>query len=227
MARLWRVIRGTIWTIVWIAMFISYLLVQQAVLTLGARKPVDNMVTVLPTYIVLYGVLILILVWLHARASQTSMRALMRTTFSHFDRREVKLIVLGFGLFLIFQFGFDFLVSANLIPLPSNIQESQQAAALSPVTEYLTSAFAAPIVEELLFRGILMNLWNYSKSTKRRWIVIIIVAAIFGVVHTRDLIAWLMYTFAGLVLGYVYTVTGKLRDSILVHMFNNAILTLI
>jgi len=227
MKRLWRVIRGTLWTIVWLVMFIAYLLVQRAVLTIGARQPVDNMIIVLPTYLVIYGVLVLVLLWLHALASHTTMRLLMCTTFSHFDRRELKLICLGIGLFLLFRLIFDVLITTRVIPLPSNVQENQQESVLSPVTNYLTSGFAAPVVEELLFRGILMNLWNYSKSSKRRWLVIIIVSAIFGVVHTRDLIAWLIYSFAGLILGYVYTATGKLRDSILLHFINNAVLSLI
>lgn len=222
-----RLLRGTLWTVVWIAMLVLYQVVQSVVLGIGAHKPIDNMLLVLPAYVVLYGVLIIALVWLHGRASHMTVRELLRTTFSRFDRREVKLMVIGIGLFLIFQLGFDCLVATKIIALPGNQERLNQSAALSPVTAYLTSAFAAPVIEELLFRGLLMNLWHYSKSTTRRWIVLLVVAALFGAAHSIALIPWLLYTFAGAVLGYVYTATGKLRDSIVVHMFNNAIWSLI
>gem|GEM_PF-3303180 len=225
MSKLPSFLRGIVWTVVWIVMIILYGLVQQAVLTIGAHKPIDNMIIVLPAFVVLYGVLTLVLLWLDAVASHDSVRQLLRTTFSGFDRHELKLIGLGMVLFLIFQLGFDWLVASKMMPLPDNQQALQREAALSPVTAYLSTAIGAPVVEELLFRGILMNLWHYSKSQKRRWIVIMIVAVIFGAAHSLSLIAWLMYSFAGVVLGYVYTATGKLRDSMLLHIFNNGILT--
>jgi membrane protease YdiL (CAAX protease family) len=79
-------------------------------------------------------------------------------------------------------------------------------------------AVIAPLVEELLFRGLL------QKSLSHRlpiWAAIAISALIFGVMH-MDLYAMPPLILMGAIFGVIYHLTGSLRVTILLHMVNNA-----
>jgi len=88
----------------------------------------------------------------------------------------------------------------------------------SPVSLVLMTVILAPILEEILFRGIIMKgmIHNQVKPAT----AIIISAFIFGAVHFNP------WQFAGafllgLVLGLVYYKTKSLLMSIMLHAFNN------
>jgi uncharacterized protein len=77
---------------------------------------------------------------------------------------------------------------------------------------------AAPLVEELLFRGFLQRaLTNYLPA----WAAIVISSLPFALVHGQP------YAIPGLMslsiaFGYLYHRTGSLRHNIILHMANNA-----
>lgn len=79
-------------------------------------------------------------------------------------------------------------------------------------------AIAAPVVEELLFRGFLQNaLTKYVPV----WGAIILSSFLFALVHLQ------LYAIPGLMslslaFGYLYHRTGSLRTNIILHMANNA-----
>ncbi len=128
--------------------------------------------------------------------------------------------LLGIGLSGIFQ-GAVMLLS---FVLPSEIVESQNAHSSSILSGGIALAviytvFIAPLCEELVFRGLIIS--SLEGATKK-WLAVIISAALFSVVHLPSLIA-LGYTFLlGLVLGFVYTKTRSLIPCILLHMTFNA-----
>ena len=78
-------------------------------------------------------------------------------------------------------------------------------------------AIAAPVVEELLFRGLLQNaLAKYVPI----WGAIILSSFLFALVHLQP------YAIPGLMslsiaFGYLYHRTGSLRTNIILHMANN------
>jgi membrane protease YdiL (CAAX protease family) len=89
----------------------------------------------------------------------------------------------------------------------------------------LTAAFAvlavvvAPFVEELTFRGFLFN-------TIRRYAPVWAAAAISGIVFGLShgsLTAFVPLAGSGIVLAYVYELTGSLPASMLTHALFNAI----
>jgi uncharacterized protein len=88
---------------------------------------------------------------------------------------------------------------------------------------FFAIAIAAPLVEELLFRGLLQN------SLARHmpiWGAIILSSLCFAAVHLQP------YAIPGLMslsiaFGYLYHRTGSLRMNILLHMANNAFALLI
>ena len=85
----------------------------------------------------------------------------------------------------------------------------------------------APFVEELMFRGIIMNYFVYGFP---KWVKIIISGVAFGMFHVVgqpfQFFALLQYSFMGCVLAYAYTSNNRLQSSIMVHIGNNLIASL-
>lgn len=88
---------------------------------------------------------------------------------------------------------------------------------MPPVLLFALSVVAAPIVEEVVFRGfIVKQAFHYS------YLGVIVSSALFGAVHVpTDLGSWILYGGMGLVLALVYQKTKKLEYSIAVHALNN------
>ena len=83
----------------------------------------------------------------------------------------------------------------------------------------LTTVVVAPILEEILFRGIL------QESLTRKygpWRGILIASAIFGIVHGIPQQA-LNAFFVGAMIGFIYYKTQSLIPCILIHALNNAV----
>ena len=76
----------------------------------------------------------------------------------------------------------------------------------------------APLLEEILFRGLLQN--SLSKQLPA-WAAIALSAVIFGAMH-MDYYAMPPLVLMGAIFGVIYHLTGSLRITILLHMINNA-----
>ena len=81
---------------------------------------------------------------------------------------------------------------------------------------FVLTVILAPFFEELLFRKLLIDRMNvYGQGT-----AIVTTALMFGLFHGN--LSQFFYAMAlGLVFGYVYTKTGKMRYSVLMHMIIN------
>lgn len=86
---------------------------------------------------------------------------------------------------------------------------------------FISTAIIPALVEEFLFRGVILkNLLPYGKT-----VAIVISALLFSLMHTNFF--QFFYTFiAGLVLGYVFLRTGSIWCSVLIHFINNFIAVL-
>jgi len=83
---------------------------------------------------------------------------------------------------------------------------------------FFAIAVAAPIVEELLFRGLLQNALARFIPI---WAAILLASFVFAAVHGQP------YAIPGLMslsiaFGYLYHRTGSLRTNIILHMLNNS-----
>lgn len=89
-----------------------------------------------------------------------------------------------------------------------------------PFTMFLMVSFFAPIIEEILFRGIIQK-GMINNGVKPRN-AILIAALVFGLVHFNP---WQFVGafLLGIVLGVVYFKTKSLLMSIFLHFFNNTI----
>ena len=80
-------------------------------------------------------------------------------------------------------------------------------------------AISAPILEEILFRGIILDgfLKNYSPTKAIIWSAII-----FGLVHMNPY-QFIAATLIGILMGWIYWRTGSLWLCILIHFLNNSL----
>jgi hypothetical protein len=77
---------------------------------------------------------------------------------------------------------------------------------------------AAPVVEELMYRGLLQQGLANSLGATRAWLI---AAVVFGAVHLQPVEFPGLFAFA-LLLGYIYRRTGRLGMCITTHMAFNA-----
>lgn len=119
---------------------------------------------------------------------------------------------------------FNFLYAQYAIPgigMQDEMKKILAEIARTPINMaamFVAIAIAAPIVEELLFRGFLQNaLTKYVPV----WGAILLSSFLFSLVHLQP------YAIPGLMslsiaFGYLYHRTGSLRTNILLHMANNS-----
>lgn len=87
-------------------------------------------------------------------------------------------------------------------------------------TGFLAVGVLAPIAEEMVFRGAIQRRLMEMVGTGRQWLVIVVVAAMFGVVHmnmAQGINAFVM----GVLLGWMYARTRSLVPGIVFHVANN------
>lgn len=83
----------------------------------------------------------------------------------------------------------------------------------------------APVAEELVFRGVLMNVLF---SRDRFWLKVVVSGLVFSSAHaSTNPVSFLIYAYLGGVLAFVYRKSGKLRNSILLHGLNNVVSMLV
>lgn len=120
---------------------------------------------------------------------------------------------------------FSFSVSSNLfqemVPVPEALTSSMEMNITSnPVSTFLTVLLIAPIVEETVFRGLIMTKLRQSLSVPCS---IVISALLFGVIHIMagGFITVLHAFLGGLIFGMTYEKTKSLIPAIVAHIFGN------
>ena len=107
----------------------------------------------------------------------------------------------------------------NLIPMPEAFKQIfLELAKLNGWAAFATIAIAAPLLEELIFRGIILEglLKKYSASKAIFWS-----SFLFGLVHLNPW-QFISAMVIGVFSAWLYYKTANLNLSILIHFFNNA-----
>lgn len=224
----------TIWgALLWVATFLL-LQVIAGVLALGfaislddsGRAPMklagDTAFIAAPTILSLVAssLVLLGLLWLHLRKEGRAARiGLMR--WSRLGAGQT--IVLAIGLIAL-GLAFNHLYATYAIP-DIRVQEAMRKlfaalpdTPLNTMLLFIAIAGIAPLLEEILFRGLLQNALAQRLPA---WGAILSASAIFGAVH-MDYHAFPALLAMGAVFGILYHKTGSLRVNIAVHMANNA-----
>lgn len=123
------------------------------------------------------------------------------------------------GLVAVFCIGFLLELFQYVLPVPDSFATLMEEMLTNNIFSVITAVVAAPVLEEILMRGIILDgfLKNYSPSKAIIWSAII-----FGVFHLNPWQAVAGFA-AGLILGWLYWQTKSLWLCILLHACNNGI----
>lgn len=93
-----------------------------------------------------------------------------------------------------------------------------------PIAMTISTVIIAPIIEELIFRGIFFNYFFNKNSLNFKILAIVSSGLVFGLVHEFALsINLLQYTILGVLMALIYAYTKNIRYNILFHVLNNAL----
>lgn len=160
--------------------------------------------------------IVLAVLWFMARRRGLSVAAF--TGLQHRTNMAISVLALAAGL----AAAFWATIAVNLIPWPEAWAEAYQteSGALTtarPVLDFLAVVLLAPLVEEMLFRGVIYDAFCMLLPAGA---AVVFQGVLFGSVHGS--IIWMLYaTFMGCVLGYVRKHTGSVRPCVLMHMAFN------
>ena len=124
-------------------------------------------------------------------------------------------VILG----VVFCIGFNYLI--ELIKLksysPMYRKVMNAVSADMPVVRIIAALIIAPIIEELVFRGIFFFKLRFAFP---RVIAILISAIVFGIAHF-NLVQGVYAALLGVVFAFIYDKTGELWTAIIAHMAAN------
>lgn len=161
-------------------------------------------------------VMVLAVLWWMARRRKLSLGAF--TGLQHRTNTAISVLALAAGLAAAFWAS----IAINMIPWPESWLEAYQteSGALTtarPMLDFIAVVLLAPLVEEMLFRGVIYNAFCMLLPAG---VAVFFQGVLFGSVHGAMI--WMLYaTFMGCVLGYVRKHTGSVRPCVLMHMAFN------
>ena len=126
------------------------------------------------------------------------------------------LILAGVGFALAIEVGME------LLPIPEALMEAygEQAGMLvvdSVLLMFVAEVIAAPVIEEIIFRGLVLSRLRRAMPT---WVAVLVSSLAFGLVHGQPI--WMAYTFLfGILLSVVAVKADSIYASMVVHMTFN------
>lgn len=206
--------------------FIGYLIILPSVLT-KITLLLDPYAITFPPNVLLGGYLVYLILMIYFSRKQ-----LIKGwyNFSKDLKKSLLLIFKSMGFILFVNFVLSLLVSLIFHTNGSMNQQSIESQShLYPVLLIFVTCVFAPIVEECVFRGSLLEYFQFCN-----WNIsgLIISSLIFGFIHVMDTLLiggiselgyWFVYTMIGIVLGRSYQRSQSLIVCILIHALNNFI----
>lgn len=126
-------------------------------------------------------------------------------------------------LLLSLVLGFATFYAIDILSIPFNLPDIMGdtfAAMAKSFTGLLVICIVGPVMEEIIMRRIILT--EISEATGKKWIGIIISAAIFSIIHGNPIQMFFAMP-AGILLGWLYCRTGSLLVPICVHIMNNTV----
>lgn len=166
------------------------------------------------------GLFTLFLLWIYLKRNgrTDAIRLNQWSTLSPMITVALSVGLVGAGL--LFNYAYGALLFPD-VEMQDQVRKMFAAIPKTPINWILlfaTVAVIAPLLEELLFRGLLQNSFANRMSI---WAAIALSSAVFAAIHFQ-LYAFPALMALGAVFGYIYHKTGSLRVTILLHMINNA-----
>lgn len=145
---------------------------------------------------------------------------LLKMRYADFSLGRLKSVGIAHAMFLSVAFAFSQVAPltwlTEILALP-DILKAEFTESMNNVWGIIAICLAAPIAEELLFRGAIQG--ALQKTMKPKW-AIFVSAMIFGVIHFNPVQMFGAFIM-GLVLGWLYYRTGSVWPGIVTHAINN------
>ncbi|MCM1249755.1 MAG: CPBP family intramembrane metalloprotease [Alistipes sp.] len=184
-------------------------LVLSVVLTLKGWSPLterqQGIVTAISYVSAMLPAYLLVLWYRRARGGRGSV--------GHFSARGLNPVLLSWGFLFVMATGVVCEPLLALLPAPPDIPYGRG------VWAALTLIVAAPVLEELLCRGVVLEALRSRFGMVAAWLVS---SLFFGVMHVHPMLV-VNALIIGLILGYIYIASGSLWASMALHAFNNAV----
>lgn len=165
--------------------------------------------------ILISGCLTVLILWLFFLIRKKSL--LKETNIVKFSGKYIPiLIVLGIGMQIFLAFGMGLLPEEIIADYANNVN---QKFGIVSIVAVLAQVVAAPVVEEVIFRGLMLSRLRKGMPTI---VAALISSVVFGLIHGQ--ILWMAYAFVlGLIFAMVAIKTGSILSTILLHaVFNGA-----
>ncbi len=167
------------------------------------------------TILIISGIITLLFLWVFFKIRKK--RLIVEAYIKKFDRSKVIPIILS-------GFSFALFVSTaiSLLPIPENLLESylqstEGMVSGSLIIMLISIVIIAPIVEEIIFRGLILSRLNKVMNTT---VALIVSSLIFAILHGH--ILWVTYAFVlGVLFGIIAIITGSTLPTIIFHMSFN------
>lgn len=199
-------------------LFLGMMLVLTSLPDMFLFAPRENLLIVL-LYIFLSGLIIIFLINRYKKSVDTKLFNIVNQT--HFSKQNVLFTTAMYGV----MWGIDVIFN-NLIQLgtPENQEILEDMFVGSPIILGISVVIVAPIVEELIFRGIFTNYFFNSNKKYSKWIILLTSSLLFGLAHeVEPSMSLLYYSSVGAVLGITYLYTKDIKYNIILHFINNSI----
>jgi uncharacterized protein len=105
----------------------------------------------------------------------------------------------------------------SAIPVSDTLMKLMEGILNQPIAFFFMAVIAAPILEEMMFRGIILD--GYLKNYKP-WHGILISGALFGLIH-GNLAQGIGAFLLGVLFGWVYWKTKSILAVVILHFVNN------
>lgn len=177
---------------------------------LGMAFTIEKEIINMLAYALQFGMSIIFVIMLQRQRG-------MRKNLLRLNVRSINLPLILYGVLLIFAAG---VVIEPLLDLfPSRYLDIMDIAIGRGGWAIMTTVILAPILEEVLFRGLLLGAINEKHGAFR---AVFVSAAIFGVIHIIP--QQIVNAFViGIILGYIYVRTKSLVAVIFIHALNNGL----
>lgn len=176
--------------------------------------------------------LLIFLIWRLGRQRE-GLRTFGLWTIRPFYDLGVGVLILLISLPVVLSVGVLCTIGSSVIGHPAPpvghemLLKVQQADSWSAIGKMVVCAvLIAPILEEILYRGLVQTVLVNLGVFRNRWLVVLTAAAVFALVHLGPQVAWqgLPVLFVlGIFLGCLYERTGSLWPGVVLHAGFNAI----
>lgn len=145
--------------------------------------------------------------------------------FDFFNRKNSWIILGGYLLARIIAVGGTLLLNSQGSESTANDAVIQLLfTGENPILIILLLGIAAPIMEEIVFRGGIIGFW----LEKFPIAAIALSSILFGLVHgPTNIISFLIYGLMGLILSFAYYKTKRIEVSISIHFLNNILAAIV